>query len=203
MLWAEYARNSLRHSATGLTPFQCVLGYQPQFCPWDREETGVPSVDGWFCKAERTWNSAHTSIEWAVRFFEHQANRHRGDTAQYQLGDRVWLSTREIRASLPSRKLTLHYIGPFRVLARVNPVTYRLQLPRHMRINPSFHVSLLKPAVQGPLDSGLARPLLPQALVIEGSPAYRVRALLDSRRRRGRLEYLIDWEGYGLEEPEF
>ncbi|KAK3545117.1 hypothetical protein QTP70_000990 [Hemibagrus guttatus] len=43
--WAEYAQNSLRQSTTGLTPFQCVLGYQPPLFPWDGEPSDVPAVD--------------------------------------------------------------------------------------------------------------------------------------------------------------
>ncbi|KAK3516863.1 hypothetical protein QTP70_027081 [Hemibagrus guttatus] len=45
--WAKYAQNSLTHSSTGLTPFQCVLGYQPPWFPWSEEPSEVPAMDDW------------------------------------------------------------------------------------------------------------------------------------------------------------
>ncbi|KAL0181744.1 hypothetical protein M9458_024150, partial [Cirrhinus mrigala] len=51
--WAEYAQNSLTHSSTGLTPFQCVLGYQPPTFPWSGEPSMVPLVDDWINCSER------------------------------------------------------------------------------------------------------------------------------------------------------
>ncbi|KAL0148964.1 hypothetical protein M9458_055768, partial [Cirrhinus mrigala] len=44
LLWAKYAQNSLRQDTTGLTPFQCVLGYQPPLFPWTEEPSNVPAL---------------------------------------------------------------------------------------------------------------------------------------------------------------
>lgn len=82
----------------------------------------------------------------------------------YQVGDRVWLSTRDLRLDLPSRKL----IGAFVITAQVNPVTLKLLLPSHMHIHPVFYVSLLRPLIKGPLQSKKRSPVLSSAVVPGG-----------------------------------
>ena len=105
-----------------------------------------------------------------------KAGRHRSVTHLLHPGDRIWLPTRNLPLHLPCKKLSPWFLGPFKVLRRVNEVTHRLQLPSDYCISP-FHGSLLRPVVPGPLaDAGLHPSASPWTL---GGPAYAVRSLLD------------------------
>ncbi|XP_066525856.1 uncharacterized protein [Hoplias malabaricus] len=194
------AQNSLVNSTTGTTPFECILSYQPPIMPWTGVITKVPAVDSWMKRSEEVWESTHQHIERILNRYKNFADCHRSDTLLYQPGDQVWLSTRDFRSEGGCRKLTPKYIGPFKVMERVNVVTYKLDLPKKYKVSWSFHVSLLKPVVPGPLDEVIPGGAPPSPVVVDGVPVYEVRGLLDSRRWRGQLQYLVDWEGYGLEE---
>ncbi len=113
--------------------------------PWSGEPSDVPAVDYWFRESDRVWDDSHHHLQRAVCRQKTAADVRRAETPTYHPGQKVWLSTRDIRMRLLCRKLSPRFVGPFTILEQVNPVTYKLQLPSQYRIHPTFHVSLLKP----------------------------------------------------------
>ncbi|KAL0186168.1 hypothetical protein M9458_017838, partial [Cirrhinus mrigala] len=204
LFWAECAQNSLFKPATNLTPFQCTLGFQPPLFPWSGEPSDLPAVNSWFQRSEETWNRAHVHLQGAVRRTQVQANRRRRPNPPYEPGQWVWLSTRDLRLRLrlPCKKLCPRYVGPFKIIKQITPVSFRLDLPAEYRISPTFHVSLFKPAgaPEGVENLDETTPQGPPPIIVDGEEVYRVNTILDSRRWRGHLQYLADWEGFGPEE---
>ncbi len=84
-------------------------------------------------------------------------------------------------------------MGPYKVLERVGPVAYLLDLPTSVKMHPVFHVSLLQPW----RDDGRLQPPPPRFLH-SGEVVYTVEKILDHRtgKRKNLKEFLVRWEGY-------
>lgn len=75
--------NFLHLSAMHLTPFQCVLSYQPSLFPWN----ATPTVDEWFRWSEQVWENTQQCLEQVAQWTKHFTDCHQGETPQYNLGD--------------------------------------------------------------------------------------------------------------------
>ncbi|GJS94895.1 hypothetical protein Tco_0801863 [Tanacetum coccineum] len=79
---------------------------------------------------------------------------------EFQVGDKVMLKVSPWKGVIhfgKRGKLNLRYIGPFKVLAKVETVAYKLELPQQLsRVRSTFHVSNLKKCLS---DESLVIPL--------------------------------------------
>ena len=110
----------------------------------------------------------------------------------------MFLSTRNLAVSRPSRKLSAKRLGPYPVESIIGPNAVKLSLPHSMKIHPVFHVSLLEPRKESSIPNRTNPPPPPD--IIEGEPEFEVDEVLDSRIYRGVLQYLVSWKGYDASE---
>ena len=180
--WVEYSLNTMVSAATGLSPFQCSLGYQPPLFPSQEMEAAVPSVRAHLRRCRRVWKVGRDSMLQSRDRVQWVTNRWRVPAPAYRLGQRVWLLAKDLPLPAVSCKLAPRYISPYTILKVFNPSALRLQLPSSLKVHPVFHISQVKPVA----DCGLSPPTPappPPRILESGNMVWEVNRILVVRRR--------------------
>ena len=162
--WVEYSLNMMVSSATGLSPFQCSLGYQPPLFPSQETEVAVPSVRAQLRRCRRVWRMARNSMVSNSDRVQRAANRRRVPAPGYQPGQKVWLLARDLHLPTFSRKLAPRFVGPYEIEKVINPSALRLLLPPSLKVHSVFHVSQVKSVATSALFPPAPTPPPPRIL---------------------------------------
>jgi hypothetical protein len=127
-----------------------------------------------------------------------QANKHRRPV-DFKVHDKVWVSTKNWTSERPSRKLGYQNEGPYEIIEQVGH-SYRLKLPDGNNQHNVFAPDLLRKDPGNPLPGQHPEPPLP--IVYNQLPEWEVEHVLQSRKRRRKLQYQVKWVGVE-HDPEF
>ncbi|MBW0509340.1 hypothetical protein O181_049055 [Austropuccinia psidii MF-1] len=107
----------------------------------------------------------------------------------------VWLASKNIKTTRPTKKLSERWLGPFEVIKKVGSHAYHLKFPQQWKsVHPVFHVSLLEQVKQSSIPNRHQLP--PPPALVEEQEEWEVAQALDSKLKRGKLWYLVEWKGF-------
>jgi hypothetical protein len=146
---AEFWYNTSHHSAIGCSPFKALYKEEPHYGMLPDLNTTVNSeVKDFLVERQSASDMLQYQLAKAQERMKHYADKNRSPR-EFQVGDSVFLKLQPyVQHSVVQRtfpKLSYKFYGPYKILAKIGQVAYKLQLPDSSKIHPVFHVSQLKP----------------------------------------------------------
>ncbi|MBW0554860.1 hypothetical protein O181_094575 [Austropuccinia psidii MF-1] len=136
-------------------------------------------------------------LEASINRFKRYADKSRASAPVFNPADMVWLSSKNIKSTRPTKEPSERWLGPFLILKKVSTHSYHLKLPFQWKsIHPVFHISLLEPVKTSTIPNRHQEP--PPQIIIEDEE-WEVSQILDSKIKRGKLWYFVEWKGFSQE----
>jgi transposase InsO family protein len=197
----DRAQMTLPHAAIGMAPYQILFGSEPRQS-WDwtqdkvsttvQERINIKDALQLATRMHDAWKIAKDNMERAQIRMRSTTDRHRRPI-DWTVGDKVYLSTKNLSIPRPSRKLAELWEGPFEVLEQVGH-SYRLKLPAGSQIHDVFAPDVLRKDPEDPLPG--QEPPKPPGIPIQGVEEWEVEEVLASKLYRSILKYRVKWVGH-------
>lgn len=196
----ELAYNCTSHSATELSPFEVLIGENPVTAETiDVIGNLPPTLSPPMTKLFRQLcDRAHSHIaraKWRQKVFADAKRREE----EFQVGDLVWISARNLPPQNSCSKFEPRFRGPFRVTEKIGKVAYRVALPPSYLCHDVFHVSLLvrdrpRPPTMNSKEAAVG--WLP-ITDTDGKPTdqFEVDYILQQEGEGDSARYLVKWRG--------
>jgi len=188
---AEFAYNNKVQTSTKVSPFKANSGQDPRMGFELRKKGKFEKVNKFMERMQEIQGEAKAVLSKAQEDMKKYADRYRGEVEEYEVGDLVLLSMKDLKYQMVGRrteKLTERFVGPYKVKSIVSTNAIELELPSIVKIHPVVNVSRVRrytSQVEGQKKE------MPQPMVIEGEEEWEVEKIINKRRIRGRDKYLV------------
>ena len=154
----EFSANANVSATTKVPPFLATKGYNPRMsfdlidlsADLTRERIANSMAKLIANHIEEVWNFIQEEMMKLQAKQVVAANRHKKKPPVYKVGDKIFLSTKNIKMEKPSKKLDDKNIDPFKIKKLVE-LLYQLELSHTIKIHNVFHPNLLWKAADDPL----------------------------------------------------
>ena len=179
---AEFAYNNKVQMSIKVSLFKANNGRDPHMGFELRNKGRFEKANKFAEKMQEIQKEAKMTLGKAQENMKKYADMHRGETEEYQVGDLVLLSTKDLKYQMVKRrteKLTERFVGSYKVKAIVLTNAIELELPSTVKIHPVVNISKVQRytrQVEG------QRKELPQLVIIKGEKEWEIEKIINKRQ---------------------
>lgn len=196
----EFALNNAPNASTGISPFFANKGYDPSIRVHPEVDAANAHARNYVVNLDDLHVFLREQLTYAQQRYKITGDRVRSPDPVFNIGDQVFVTSKYLTTTRPTRKFSELLLGPYEVIGKPSAASYQIRLPKSLaQVHPVFHVSQLEPHTPNPFP-GREEPPPAAVEIIDGDEHFEVKQIVDSkidrRFKNNKLRYYVEWLGY-------